>query len=47
MWTIDGDRVEKADVPVDIYVKAGAFATKGNVLLTVGTNGAAYHDGAR
>lgn len=47
MWTIDGDRVEKADVPVDIYVKAGVLATRGNVLLTAGTNGAAYHDGAR
>lgn len=47
IWVITGDHVEKADLPSEIYVKAGVLAAKGNILLTAGTNGAAYYDGSR
>lgn len=47
IWTIDGDRVAKADLPANIYVKAGVLSTKDGILLAAGSSGAAYFDGER
>lgn len=45
IWTIEGNRIERADLPDNIYMRSGVLATKGDVLLTAGSRGAAYFDG--
>lgn len=45
IWTIDGDTVGKADLPANIYVKAGVLSAKSDTLLVAGSTGAAYFDG--
>jgi hypothetical protein len=47
IWIIRGNSIEKADVPSNIYMKAGILATKGDILMVAGLNGAAYWDGSR
>lgn len=47
IWTIDGDRVAKAELPANIDVKAGVLSARDGILLAAGRSGAAYFDGER
>jgi len=45
LWTLENNRIVRADVPSEISVCAGNLSVADGVMLLAGTNGAAYHDG--
>jgi hypothetical protein len=47
LWTLENNRIVRADVPSEIRVCAGNLSAADGVMLLAGTNGAAYHDGER
>ena len=47
LWTLEKNRIVRADVPSEVRVCAGNLSAADGVMLLAGTNGAAYHDGER
>ncbi|MDR0701501.1 MAG: hypothetical protein LBF61_03665 [Azoarcus sp.] len=47
LWTLEKNRIVRADVPSEISVCAGHLSAADGVMLMAGANGAAYHDGDR
>jgi hypothetical protein len=47
LWTLENNRIVRADVPSEISVCAGNLSVADGVMLMAGNNGAAFHDGER
>ncbi|MCG8426033.1 MAG: hypothetical protein MI754_01595, partial [Chromatiales bacterium] len=45
LWTLEGDRLEKVELPSDIAVCSGNLSAADGVMLMAGAHGAAFHDG--
>lgn len=47
LWTLDGERLVKVDLPSEIAVCTGNLSVADGVMLMAGVHGAAFHDGER
>ena len=47
LWTLEGDKVERAKVPAEVQLSAGAIdiSPDGQLMLTAGPDGASLYDG--
>lgn len=45
LWTLESDKLIRADVPAEVMVCAGHLSVGDGVMLMAGTHGAALHDG--